>query len=104
MESLTAVECFICQVLAEQWTGCSASVVCLLPPAVRARGVQCDAVSLGDCQRAAARGEDALGVEGLQIALAELGAPRTEFPPTHDINDTPELFHSITVDCLTRAL
>ena len=54
-------------------------MVCLLPPAVRARGVQCDAVSLGDCQRAAARGEDALGVEGLQIALAELGAPRTEF-------------------------
>ena len=79
-------------------------MVCLLPPAVRARGVQCDAVSLGDCQRAAARGEDALGVEGLQIALAELGAPRTEFPPTHDITDTSELFHSVTVDCLTRAL
>jgi len=74
-------------------------VVCLLPPAVRARGVQCDAVSLGDCQRAAARGEDALGVEGLQIALAELGA-RTEFQPTHDITDTSELFHSITVDYL----
>jgi hypothetical protein len=64
-------------VVAEQWKGCSATVVCVLGDH--------RAVPLSDCQQAAARGALSVEIEGSTVQLAHLGFDE------HDRDGTPSI-------------
>jgi len=64
-------------VVAEQWKGCSATVMCVLGDH--------RAVPLSDCQHAAARGALSVDVEGSTVQLAQLGFDE------HDRDATPSI-------------
>ena len=64
-------------VVAEQWKGCSATVMCVLDDH--------RVVPLSECQRAAARGTSTVDVEGSTVQLSDLGFDehnRNISPPT----------------------
>ena len=64
-------------VVAEQWKGCSATVMCVLD--------NHRAVPLSECQRAAARGASSVDIEGSTAQLADLGFDE------HDRDGTPSI-------------
>ena len=64
-------------VVAEQWKGCSATVMCVLDDH--------RAVPLAECQQATARGAMLVEIEGPTVQLADLGFDE------HDRDGTPSI-------------
>ena len=74
---IIAFEKELAVVVAEQWKGCSATVMCVLD--------NHRAVPLSECQRAAARGASSVDIEGSTAQLADLGFDE------HDRDGTPSV-------------
>ena len=76
-ENVRLFERELAVVVAEQWKGCSATVMCALD--------NHRAVPLSNCQHAAARGVFSVDVEGSTVQLSDLGFDE------HDKNGTPSI-------------
>ena len=76
-EKVRLFEKELATVVAEQWKGCSATVMCVLD--------NHRAVPLSECQRAAARGASSVDIEGSTAQLADLGFDE------HDRDGTPSI-------------
>jgi hypothetical protein len=76
-EKVRLFERELATVVAEQWKGCSATVMCVLDDH--------RAVPLSECQQAAARGALSVDVEGSTVRLSELGFDE------HDRDGSPSI-------------
>eukprot|EP01043_Picozoa_sp_COSAG02_P077816 COSAG02_NODE_17224_length_1020_cov_1.070575_1_plen_290_part_10 len=80
-EKVRLFERELAAVLAEQWKGCSATVMCVLDDH--------RVVPLSECQRAAAHGDVSVDVEGSTVQLVDLGFDE------HDRDGTPSIFEGL---------